>query len=63
MDKALLMRLIKTGLDIADMIQVEIAKEKDAKKRKKFSKAMDKAFADPGNARNILAIRELLFKV
>ena len=57
-----ILKLLDALLSLKDVIETEIEKEADAKKRKKYRKAMGKALDDPTTS-NILAFRELLFKV
>lgn len=59
---ATLLNLTSELLKIKDQILAEITKEADAKKRRKFNEAIDKVFANP-TPDNIIAFRELLFKV
>lgn len=61
-DVATILKLIDAMLKLKDVISTEIAKEKDAKKRKKYAKAMDKVLADP-SVGNLFALRELLYKL
>lgn len=62
LDAASILRLTEAVLKLIDVISTEIEKEADARKRKKFRKAMDKVLADPSNS-NIFALRKLLFDI
>ncbi|MCK4818169.1 hypothetical protein KA005_20530 [bacterium] len=62
LDVTTILKILNAILELKDVVAHEIGKESDAKKRKKYRKAMDKVLVDP-NADNIIAFRDQLYRV
>ena len=59
-DLSRILKLLEEGIKIKDAISHEVAKEKDAKRRKKLNDACRKAL-DSGSDNDLTAVRGLLF--
>ena len=59
-DLSRILKLLEEGIKIKDAISHEVAKEKDAKRRKKLNDACQRAL-DSGSDNDLAAIRGLLF--
>lgn len=55
-----ILKLLEEGIKIKDAISREVAKEKDAKRRKKLNDACRRAL-DSGSDNDLAAVRALLF--